>query len=49
MAFPERGTADILLTILLFAVVCGGIYSARRILLIFIFAILLRSSLCYFG
>ena len=40
MAFPERRTADILLTILLFAVVCGVIYSARRILLIFIFAIL---------
>jgi len=40
MAFPERHTADILLTILLFAVVCAAIYTARRILLIFVFAIL---------
>ncbi len=40
MAFPERRTADILLTILLFAVVCVAIYTARRILLIFVFAIL---------
>ena len=40
MAFPDRRTVNILLTILLFAVVCGLIYSARHILLIFIFAIL---------
>jgi predicted PurR-regulated permease PerM len=40
MAFPERRTADVLLTILLFVFVCGAIYSARRILLIFVFAIL---------
>jgi predicted PurR-regulated permease PerM len=40
MAFPERRTADVLLTILLFLIVCGVIYSARRILLIFVFAIL---------
>ena len=39
MAFPERRTADILLTILLFAAVCAAIYCARRILLIFVFAI----------
>jgi predicted PurR-regulated permease PerM len=40
MAFPERRTADILLTILLFVSVCAAIYCARRILLIFAFAIL---------
>jgi predicted PurR-regulated permease PerM len=40
VAFPDRRTANILLTILLFAGVCALIYSARRILLIFIFAIL---------
>jgi len=40
MAFPERRTADILLTILLFAAVCTAIYCARRVLLIFFFAIL---------
>jgi predicted PurR-regulated permease PerM len=40
MAFPERRTADVLLTILLFVVACGAIYGARRILLIFVFAIL---------
>lgn len=40
MAFPEQRTADILLTILLFAVVCSALYSARRILLVFVFAIL---------
>src|SRR6266536_4549420 len=39
MAFPQRGTLDILLTILFFGVVCAAIYSARRIILIFIFAI----------
>ena len=39
MAFPERRTADVLLTILLFAVVCAAIYSARRIILIFVLAI----------
>jgi predicted PurR-regulated permease PerM len=40
MAFPDRRTADILLTILFFAVVCTALYSARRIILIFVFAIL---------
>jgi predicted PurR-regulated permease PerM len=40
MAFPERRTADILLTILFFGLVCAALYSARRILLIFVLAIL---------
>jgi len=40
MAFPDRRTANVLLTILFFAVLCAGIYSARRIILIFVFAIL---------
>src|SRR5271169_4203613 len=39
MAFPERRTADVLLTILFFAVVCAAVYSARRIILIFLFAV----------
>jgi len=39
MAFPERRTADILLTILFFAVLCAAIYSARFIILIFVFAV----------
>jgi predicted PurR-regulated permease PerM len=39
MAFPERRTADILLTILFFAVVCSAAYSARRIILIFVLAV----------
>src|SRR6266581_9542425 len=39
MAFPQRGTLDILLTTLFFGAVCAAIYSARRIILIFIFAI----------
>jgi predicted PurR-regulated permease PerM len=39
MAFPQRRTLDILLTILFFGVVCAAVYSARRIFLIFIFAI----------
>ena len=41
MAFLERRTADVLLTILFFAVVCAALYSARRIILIFVFAIFL--------
>jgi predicted PurR-regulated permease PerM len=40
MAFPDRRTANVLLTILFFGVVCAAVYSARRILLIFVFAIL---------
>ena len=39
MAFPQRRTLDILLTILFFGVVCVAVYSARRVILIFIFAI----------
>lgn len=39
MAFPERQTLNVLLTIAVFAVVCGALYSARRIILIFVFAI----------
>jgi predicted PurR-regulated permease PerM len=39
MAFPERRTADVLLTILLLAVVCVVVYSARRIILIFVLAV----------
>ena len=40
MAFPDRRTSDILLTILLFAAVVAVVYLARRIIVIFIFAIL---------
>ena len=40
MAFPERRTTDVLLTILLFALVCGLVYYARRIILVFILAVL---------
>ncbi len=39
MAFPERRTADIVLTILLFAVLCAVVYCARRIILIFVLAV----------
>src|SRR6266851_1558521 len=39
MAFPQRRILDILLTILFFGVVCVAVYSARRVILIFIFAI----------
>jgi predicted PurR-regulated permease PerM len=39
MAFPERRSTDVLLTILLFAVVCAIVYYARRIILIFILAV----------
>src|SRR5271170_5630855 len=39
MAFPERRTADVLLTILFFAVVCASLYTARRIILIFVLAV----------
>ena len=39
MAFPERRAVDILLTILFFAMVCVAAYSARRIILIFVFAV----------
>src|SRR5260221_2473337 len=40
MAFPDRRTSDILLTILLFAAVCAVVYGARRIILIFVLAVL---------
>src|SRR3954466_7577240 len=39
MAFIDRRTVDVLLTILFFAVVCAAVYGARRIILIFVFAI----------
>jgi len=39
MAFPDRRTLNALLTALFCAVVCVAVYSARRIILIFIFAI----------
>jgi len=39
MSFPDRRTTDILLTIASFVLVCAIIYSARRILLIFVFAV----------
>ena len=40
MAFPDRRTANILLTILLFVVVLAIAYAARRVIVIFAFAIL---------
>ena len=40
MTFPDRRTANILLTVLLFAVVLATVYAARRILVVFFFAIL---------
>jgi predicted PurR-regulated permease PerM len=40
MAFPDRRTANILLTILLFSGVFAILYAARHVILIFVFAIL---------
>src|SRR6202790_4897684 len=40
MAFPDRRTSNVLLTILLFVLVLVILYTARRVLLIFAFAIL---------
>src|SRR3984893_16171312 len=40
MAFPDRRTSNVLLTILLFSLVLSILYAARRVLLIFAFAIL---------
>jgi predicted PurR-regulated permease PerM len=40
MAFPERRTVDTVLTTALLAAVAVGIYFARRVILIFVFAIL---------
>jgi predicted PurR-regulated permease PerM len=39
MAFPDRRTVNILLTIVFFGAMCAAVYCARRIILIFIFAI----------
>ena len=39
MAFPDRRTADVLLTILFFAAVCAAAYCARRIILIIVLAL----------
>jgi predicted PurR-regulated permease PerM len=39
MAFPERCTVDILLTTAFLTAVAVGVYSARRVILIFVFAI----------
>ena len=39
MEIPERRTASVLLTILLFALVCGFAYSARRVILLFVLSI----------
>jgi predicted PurR-regulated permease PerM len=38
MSFTDRRTIDVLLTIAFFVLVCALIYSARRILLVFVFA-----------
>jgi predicted PurR-regulated permease PerM len=40
MAFPDRRTLDVLLTVLLFSLVVAGAYIARAVILIFCFAIL---------
>ena len=40
MAFPDRRTSNVLFTILLFAIVLALLYAARRILVVFIFAML---------
>jgi predicted PurR-regulated permease PerM len=40
MSFPDRRTVDVLLTTLLFLVVCSLVYSARRVILVFVVAIL---------
>src|SRR5215472_2278955 len=40
MTFPDRRTASVLLTIFLFAIGVALIYSARRILVVFFFALL---------
>ena len=39
MAFPDRRTSDVLLTILFFGVVCAAVYYARRVILIFVLAV----------
>jgi len=40
MSFPDRRTVDVLLTTLLFLVVCSLVYSARRVMLVFVVSIL---------
>jgi predicted PurR-regulated permease PerM len=40
LTFPDRRTANVVLTILFIAGLCAVVYCARRIILIFIFAIL---------
>jgi predicted PurR-regulated permease PerM len=39
-SFPDRGTLNVVLTILLVAAVCVVIYTARRMIVIFVFAVL---------
>lgn len=39
MPLPDRRTTDVLLTVAFFVAACAIIYSARRILLIFVFAV----------
>src|SRR5271166_1894295 len=39
MAFPDRRTVDILLTVLLVAGVCAAVYCARHIILVFVLAV----------
>jgi|SRR5271165_415789 len=39
MGFPDNRTLNVVLTVLLVALVCGLVYSARRILLLFVLAI----------
>jgi len=39
MAFPDRRTVDVILTVLFFAVVCTAAYCARRIILVFVLAV----------
>jgi predicted PurR-regulated permease PerM len=40
MLFPDRRTVDVLLTTLLFLGICALLYSARRVILVFVVAIL---------
>src|ERR1700687_1786554 len=40
MSFPDRRTVDVLLTTLLFLGVCSLVYSARRVILVFVVSIL---------
>ena len=41
MEFPERRTTSVLLTILVFAVVCALAYTARQVLLLFVLSVFL--------